>query len=856
MFIHAAAGYGKTSVLAQWRMEALRAGSVAAWLTLDSLDNDSRLVRGLVASMRAGSGRPNFGQAALRATESGQGTSEAMTVWLAEVADMATDTLLLLDDVHELPESTVTSSLGYLLLNAPSNLKIVLAARQPLALPIFDLIARGRFVALTAADLCFHQAETVALLSARFGPQIDQDSCARLHQLTEGWPLGVELAVSTIERSPNMHEAIARFSVQSSDIQRYFVGCLVDQLPPVLAQFLVCISFVDAVSPSLSEAISGRENSVAMLAELCERTPIFAEGLNSVWLRIHPLARQFLQERFDQLPESDRRAYYARAGRWLAGHNAYEEAARHMLKAGQTDLAYELIDRSLHELMDKGQVSQVLEWSKRLPWGEIERRTGLRLTVGWLLAQSERHAEAINLVGSIIEDASADPVDRCESAEICAAAAFFSDDIDRMKAFVSSWDDAMQSHSAQIRLVGVNMLATMMLFRGAPGQARYGYTKVSWDDSTAGRYALGWRDWIIGISYIWEGHVELARHQLHCALRHAENESGRRSPIAVMIASALAATLLECNLADEATALLADRLDVLERRTPPDAIAMGFVTSVRIAAINGEEPRAFDLLDFLYALGQARGLPRLCITSLGEQIRLHAFRGRGDVCVISERKLDAFVAALGERAWGALEPVVELQIGLAHVYSAIARQDWTRALDRLSAISPVAERISRGREIVQIFLLKALVKKRCGEDSSQLLHEALGMARLWGFARIVEDTHPHLVDWAQQVRGAQETGSGLRDRDASLQANSLLPEKSAASLRVKVAGSSLLSPKEQEVLQLLAGNMSNKQIALAMAVSDETIKWHLKNLFGKLYAGNRKHLLDRARIMGILDTGT
>lgn len=65
---------------------------------------------------------------------------------------------------------------------------------------------------------------------------------------------------------------------------------------------------------------------------------------------------------------------------------------------------------------------------------------------------------------------------------------------------------------------------------------------------------------------------------------------------------------------------------------------------------------------------------------------------------------------------------------------------------------------------------------------------------------------------------------------------------------------SLLSPKEREVLRLLAHNLSNKQIAAALGVGSETIKWHVKNLFGKLDAGTRRHLIDRARMMGILDS--
>ena len=62
----------------------------------------------------------------------------------------------------------------------------------------------------------------------------------------------------------------------------------------------------------------------------------------------------------------------------------------------------------------------------------------------------------------------------------------------------------------------------------------------------------------------------------------------------------------------------------------------------------------------------------------------------------------------------------------------------------------------------------------------------------------------------------------------------------------------LLTPKEAEVLRLLDNGLSNKLIARTMDVSDETVKWHLKNLFSKLNAGTRKHAVDRARLLGLL----
>jgi DNA-binding CsgD family transcriptional regulator/N-acetylglutamate synthase-like GNAT family acetyltransferase len=61
-----------------------------------------------------------------------------------------------------------------------------------------------------------------------------------------------------------------------------------------------------------------------------------------------------------------------------------------------------------------------------------------------------------------------------------------------------------------------------------------------------------------------------------------------------------------------------------------------------------------------------------------------------------------------------------------------------------------------------------------------------------------------------------------------------------------------LTPKERSILLLLARNYSNKEIAKSIDVSDETVKWHLKNLFNKLDAGSRKHAVTRARTLGFI----
>ncbi|WP_298629221.1 response regulator transcription factor [uncultured Thermus sp.] len=62
----------------------------------------------------------------------------------------------------------------------------------------------------------------------------------------------------------------------------------------------------------------------------------------------------------------------------------------------------------------------------------------------------------------------------------------------------------------------------------------------------------------------------------------------------------------------------------------------------------------------------------------------------------------------------------------------------------------------------------------------------------------------------------------------------------------------VLTPREEEVLGLLAHGLSVKEIAKALGLSPDTVKDHLESLYGKLLARNRVEALARARALGFL----
>lgn len=840
--VQAPAGFGKTSLLGLWRREALSRGAVVAWLTLDERDEAMRFIQGLAVAMRMGSGRESFAVGLSGALSNGEDALGALTAWLAAVADLAVEVVLVLDDVHGLPETTLRHTLLYLLLNAPANLKVVLASRRRLGLATSELLARGELATVTAMTLHFRLEDTMALLAVRFGERIDADASAQLHERTEGWPLGLQLAIAAIEQNANLSEAVAALAAGTGDIQHYFVETLLNRLPAELGEFLVRVALTPITQPALCTALTGREDAAELLRTLREATPIFVEGVESRWLRIHPLAREFLLRRFELLPGAERQALYLRACRWLADNDLFEDATQLALSAGEHELACELAERCMYEIILRGQLGRVLEWFERLPATALAQRPRLRLAAAWALALGRRHQEARRLVAHIYDDAEADPDERCESAAVCSAAMLFVDEIDQGAAMLADWVVRTPPRSTKLQCFMANQQAHLCLYQGAPEQTRYHFLSAPRYDWSSGMDAnRGFGEWLVGMSYLQEGQVRLAEGVLRASLGHAETVIGRRSQVAVMLATALAQALWEQDQSEAANSLLANRLDVVERFAAPEAIASAYVLRARYLALRGQEHRAYDQLDGLYSLGEVWRMPRLCIVSLSEQLRLHCVRQHGETCQALVRRLEAAAPAsvkAGEGVWGG---VMAVPYCLGQAYAALALREPEQMLDWLARAGAGAERLRRGRDVIQIKLLRALAMKHLGQNGQALFDEARSLADTLGLSRLVADTHPELVDWA-----------GRRDGGASERR----PAEPVAVPRPglpRVAASALLTSKEGEVLKLLANNMSNKQIALALGVCDETIKWHLKNLFGKLSAGNRKHAVDRARMLGILD---
>ena len=68
-----------------------------------------------------------------------------------------------------------------------------------------------------------------------------------------------------------------------------------------------------------------------------------------------------------------------------------------------------------------------------------------------------------------------------------------------------------------------------------------------------------------------------------------------------------------------------------------------------------------------------------------------------------------------------------------------------------------------------------------------------------------------------------------------------------------VAADGVLSPRESEVLQLIVAGRTNKEIADALFLSENTVKTHVNSLYTKLGVNRRTQAVAKAREMGLLN---
>ncbi len=391
VLVNAPAGFGKTTLLAQWRSTAAE-GRPVAWLSLDRGDDDpGRLWRHVVSALQQAC--PELGAEVILGVLAASkpdipGTVIPMLV--NKLMGVPVQIVLVLDDYHVIKDRRCHEQVAALLRHLPPALKIVLVTRTRPPLPLARLRTLGEMTEVRARDLRFTRQEAAGLVRAVSAIELTAPDLADLVMRTEGWPAGVYLAAMALGGHPSPGGFVRQFTGDNRFIADFLVEEVLSRQPAAIRQFLTRTAILGRFCAPLCDAVAGTGNASAIIDTL-ERENLFVVSLDETrrWFRYHKLFAQVLRSRLARIEPDLVLTLHERASAWYQAAGLPGEAIDHALAAGDVPGAVDLIADNWHSYVSAGKAGTVLSWMRSLPDEQIGANPLAAHCAAWAAAHSD-----------------------------------------------------------------------------------------------------------------------------------------------------------------------------------------------------------------------------------------------------------------------------------------------------------------------------------------------------------------------------------------------------------------------------------------------------------------------------------
>jgi LuxR family transcriptional regulator, maltose regulon positive regulatory protein len=849
--VSAPAGYGKTTLLADWA----RASSVnVGWLSLSDEENDPEgFFRHLLTTWE--DVQPGIIESPLGLLLGGMMPDiEAVLSAFINVADNAPDHVaFVLDDYHLITEPEVHTALTFLLDHLPPKLHFLLATREEPPLPLARYRARNQLFELRANELGFLLDETACFLNEKMDLDLSQEEIVHLQTQLEGWIAGLQLVSLSLRRRPDAADKLV-ISGRHRFIADYLSEDVLAQLPAGVQRFLLQTSILDRLSGSLCDAVTERQDSQQML-DMLERENLFILPLddNRAWFRYHLLFADFLQEELKRRFPDEVIPLHRRVARWCLDHDLREQAFRHAIAGNDLEQMIRIFERYSQPMILGGELRELGKWLETLPPEWFSAYPVFAIPRAGFLAFSGSMEGCFRCLNEIEQLLVPDKSERArrQLAMIIAVRCFIA---------------CMQNDLVQAEVLADEALRTLpgedLHYRpGIYGALGDTYRKNGrWDDAKACYlkvldfpHSPGFR---IESVHVYGALADLDLRQGHLrnaadywdkalALIHDEENWGTFPlPLTGWVYLRRGELDYECNDLTQAQDHLARGLERAELGGDARALIAGYLLASRINLAAGDIEAALDKLE------QAR--PHADQAQFPDWTS-HFERAQVDLWLAQEklsRAVDWADAMLQADALAGRPESEPAQLALARVL--IVKGDaasLARARSLLQRLLGDAE--FEGRTGVQIegSALQALAAWKRGErpEAMTSLEHALRLAEPEGYIRLFVDLGLSMASLLQEARARHVMPGYVQKLLAAFGDDLAFPAIVRGPLPEP------LSVREREILRYIAAGLTNREIADTLVISPETVKKHTASIYGKLGVGNRTEAAVRSRELNVLD---
>ncbi|MFZ6027347.1 MAG: LuxR C-terminal-related transcriptional regulator [Chloroflexota bacterium] len=880
----APAGYGKTTLLVEWMATC---PLPASWLTLSAEDGDlARFLHYFILALqRLEASLGKSAQAVLNLPDR-EMSSTALRLLINDIAGMAQESLLVLDDYHWIDAPAVHEALAYLVENLPQNLHLVIASRTEPPLNLPRLRARAAVLELRLADLSFQPQEGEAFINDVMGLGMPPAACAQLIRQTEGWPAGLQLAALSLQRdmpswwgdtrSPH-HDGDLQAGAGQHDIFEFLAEEVLRRQPPDVQRFLLHTSILDSLTGPLCDALTAplaTASDGAASLEMLEHASLFTQALDGEhrWYRYHALFADFLRTRLQTCQPELVPRLHCKAARWLAAYGDFDAAYSHALAADELELAADLIEQCAETLERHGEITTLSRWLSPLPKELVARRPRLSLAHAWIaligldvkLAQSflAQAEAALPLQAATGNDAT----QRVVAGELLAARAMLASLSGQVPEALRYIDAALACLPADqgflISVLKFNLGFPTFLsgdFRQGV-QALEDAVQAAEKSHTPFIALLALR--LSGEGYLLMGRLSQAAYAFRRAVALVEQEWGKESPLMGVAWLGLGEVCRQRNQLEQAARYLEEGIDLCGLWMPSVAID-GYLWLSSLQQARGQSAAAQVTIQRARQISEGRGYSMLDEWFVHfATLRLNIIQGYLDEAQhwVHEAGLDQDPLAGLEERYAQHPAYFRQLIGyiLARLWLVLGRQKNVpgalhQARQMLVHMLPLSETGGAYGISIEGRLLLAQVEAALGNESpaQDALHRALELAAPERPIRVFLDEGEAVKQLLCDRRRFDLPAPERAYIDELLTAWGC-GTLSAPPAAVPGGLIEALTFRETEVLTLIAAGHSNQEIAAELVLSLHTVKRHVSSIMQKLGAKNRTEAVLVARQFNLL----
>ena len=886
MLVSAPAGFGKTTLLAQWlehRKTTSAEKSSVAWLSLDAGDNDpTAFWTYVIAALRTAAPAVGTNELGLLQAPDPPPIHRLLTTLLNDLAALAHDIVLVLDDFHAIDALEVHDAVAFLLDHSPPSLHLVISGRVDPPLPLARLRARGELTEIRVADLRFTSDEAATYLNEAMGLTLSGTEVATLEGRTEGWIAALQLAALSLQGREDVAGFIGAFAGDDRYIVDYLVEEVLQRQPDDVEDFLLQTSVLSRLTGPLCDAVTGQRGGKSTL-EALDRGNLFVVPLDDHrrWYRYHHLFADVLRARLldeqpDQVP-----LLHRRASDWYEQNGQRTEAIHHAMTARDFERAAELVERTI-EMARRDRRDAVLRgWLEMLPDEMLRVRPVL----------SVAHAGALLSTGTVegVEQ-------RLRDAERWLGRTAYGDDgpPTTETTMVVVDEEGYRRLPGWIALYRAARALALGDTSATVTHARRASEILEQDDQPGQAAAAA----LLGLAAWTNGDLESA----HAAYAHCQAIFYEIGYLADVLGCATTLADIRVTQGRLRDAMLTYQ-QALERASAPGAAALRGTVDMHVGmgelhVEHNDLGAAARHLQRSQELGEHLGMPRSRYRWHVAMARLRQAEGDLEAAVTlldeAERSFTRDFApdvrpvpALRARVWiaqGRLEDVFtwltsrdlsaddELtylrefeHVTLARALLARHERDrsertYTEVTNLLARLLDAATGGGRAGTAVEVLMLQALAHHRHGDRVAALasLERALTLGAPAGYARIFLDEGPALVELLEASADAGVAAEYIWSLLAvPTDPPPETPDSLTTTARSAAAGASgalvePLSEREHDVLRLLRTELGGPEIARELVLSLNTIRTHTRNIYAKLGVNNRRAAVRRAEELDLL----